>query len=204
MLCHLDSPEVKLRDAHKAFAGVVEMNENLAFLRTARTILHSLDEIHSISRAEEAKNLDAMILRGTLRKLMYTGNGAACLIPFDNAGSQVSQIEMGYLGNFIATLDSINATYRLRYQNDIYFEIGIFGYTDNSGSEEQNRILATSRARNSAKILTALAHERNLKLKVIAVEGYPNQHPNGGENCQKDDDPNCRVCKIILTKMDVR
>ncbi|GEM_PF-3509537 len=200
LISELDSPEVKLKDAHLAFTGVVQMDENMTFLRTTRAILHTLNEIHLISKTQENTNLDALIQRGKLRRLMNIASGVSCLIPFNFAGAQVSTKEIGYLGNFIATLDSINSTYRTRYQTDLGFEIAVFGYTDHSGSNSQNQILAHARARNSAKILSALASERNLSLKIVTIEGYPDQNPYG-ENACHEDDASCRVCKIMLTRL---
>lgn len=179
------------------FTGIFELEENMGFLRTVSGIMSSLDDIHR-SKKDEASQLEAMLKRSNIRKLMR--NGVECIIPFDFAGSTVSVAEKQYLKSFIMTLDSIDTSYKTRYQGNLRFQIAVLGYTDRSGTEAKNKILANSRAINAARILKNHAKDMGLKLAVVETEGRHKENPTGGSPCAKDD-PRCRICKIILTEI---
>jgi len=180
------------------FAGIFELEENMSFLRTVSGIMSSLEDIHSISKADEASKMEVMLKRSNVRRLMQ--NGVECTIPFDFAGSVPSEAEIQYLQSFIHTLDSVGKSYTTRFEDKLTFQIAVLGYTDRSGTDEKNKVLAEARAQNAARILKRQASEAGMQLIVSQIEGRPSENPAGEQPC-KQNDPSCRICKIILTRI---
>ncbi len=182
----------------QAFTGIFELEENMSFLRTVSGIMSSLDDIHASSVTDEASKLDVMLKRSNVRRLMQ--NGVECTIPFDFAGATVSEAEKQYLQSFIHTLDSVGKSYTTLFNQNLTFKIAVLGYTDRSGTEEKNQILADSRAQNAARILKQQAANAKMQLIVDKIEGRPNENPTSEQPCSEND-PACRICKIILTRI---
>lgn len=180
------------------FTGIFELEENMSFLRTVSGIMSSLEDIHSISKTDEASKMDVMLKRSSVRRLMQ--NGVECTIPFDFAGSTVSDAEKQYLNSFIQTLDSVGKSYTTRFKENLTFQIAVLGYTDRSGTDKKNQVLAESRAQNAARILKRQAVDAGMQLIVTQIEGRPNENPVSEQPCEESD-PDCRICKIILTRI---
>jgi len=191
----LAQPAASTDKSFGSLVSVLELEENLSFVRTINGILASLKDIHEVAKAEQSKSLEIMLKKSNIRKLMTQDVG--CTIPFDVAGTDIGDKEKAFLGSFMNTLDSIQQAYKSQFSKDLTFKIAVLGYTDKSGTEQQNKALSEARAKISAEYLLRLAEKRNLRLQVPTVEGRASESPDGLLNCEAKD-ARCRVCKIVL------
>ncbi|TAE00279.1 MAG: hypothetical protein EAZ97_06390 [Bacteroidetes bacterium] len=193
-----NAPQKSVSDVVGSLGSVLDLEENLSFLQAANEIIASLHDIHEVAMSKEEDMVKKMTHNGNLRRIM--NKVVECRIPFQSPGATTTTKEHEYLSSFIAVLDSINNTYNLRYNSNLSYEIAIFGYTDQRGTEAKNKEIADSRAKNSATFLAKMAKEKNLKLNISTIQGKPNESPDGKASCEKDD-PSCRVCKIVLVRL---